>query len=214
MKGRDEASETPAEIERLLKQNWLYFLDNAQEYSAIIDHGGALLRLRGLQTGLDGLLGSNVLDVARPGCRDAMRESLERASLTGEIQTFVTAGRFTGSSYLGRLIPIVEDDQVVAILVVAANISEFKKEEVAVRRSGGQSFWNAQLVPSDRELEVLGLVAQGLSNREIAERLSISRRTVDHHVSHILSKLGTPNRAAAAVAGARFGVTSALTRLQ
>jgi DNA-binding CsgD family transcriptional regulator len=214
MKGRDEASETPAEIERLLKQNWLYFLDNAQEYSAIIDHGGTLLRVKGRLVSLEKLVGSNVYDAVRPGCRDAMRESLGSAFLTGEIQTLEVAGEFTGSWYLCRLIPIVEDDQVVAILVVAANISEFKKEEVAVRRSGGQSFWNAQLVPSDRELEVLGLVAQGLSNREIAERLSISRRTVDHHVSHILSKLGTPNRAAAAVAGARFGVTSALTRLQ
>ena len=53
-----------------------------------------------------------------------------------------------------------------------------------------------------REQEVLVLVAEGLSNAEIAERLVISPRTAAHHVGHILAALDAPNRNAA-VAEAR-----------
>lgn len=56
---------------------------------------------------------------------------------------------------------------------------------------------------TDRQAEILGLVATGLSNAEIAHRLVVSPRTVDHHVSAILQKLGVPTRhdAAAWAAG-------------
>jgi DNA-binding CsgD family transcriptional regulator/tetratricopeptide (TPR) repeat protein len=65
-----------------------------------------------------------------------------------------------------------------------------------------------------RELEVLALMTAGNRNSEIAERLVISAKTVDHHVSSILSKLGVPNRAAAARDAIRRGLveqTAAIT---
>lgn len=50
---------------------------------------------------------------------------------------------------------------------------------------------------SEREVEVLGLVARGCSNAEIASRLVISRRTAEHHVQHIYTKIDVSSRAAA-----------------
>lgn len=49
-----------------------------------------------------------------------------------------------------------------------------------------------------RERQVLGLICGGSTNSEIAERLFISTRTVDHHVSAILAKLNASSRGAAA----------------
>lgn len=49
-------------------------------------------------------------------------------------------------------------------------------------------------VLSKRELQIVELVTAGLTNREISEKLAISKRTVDNHVSNVLTKTGTGNR--------------------
>jgi DNA-binding NarL/FixJ family response regulator len=49
---------------------------------------------------------------------------------------------------------------------------------------------------SERELQIVELVASGLTNQEISDKLEISKRTVDNHISNILTKTATGNRVA------------------
>ena len=64
----------------------------------------------------------------------------------------------------------------------------------------------AASVLTPRELDVLKLVAQGLSNPDIAQRLVLSEHTVHRHLANILRKLGLSSRAAAAAWGVRTGL--------
>ena len=61
---------------------------------------------------------------------------------------------------------------------------------------------------TDREVEVLRLVAQGLTNLEIAEKLFVGERTVSKHVSNVLDKLHLANRTQAALYALREGLAS------
>jgi DNA-binding NarL/FixJ family response regulator len=76
--------------------------------------------------------------------------------------------------------------------------------------SPGQDPGNDDLSP--REHEVLDLMAQGLTNRQIASRLWISDPTVKTHVSHILAKLGQPDRTQAIVHAMSRGLVAAPSR--
>jgi DNA-binding CsgD family transcriptional regulator len=63
-----------------------------------------------------------------------------------------------------------------------------------------------------REREVLELICAGHTNAEIAAKLFLSARTVDHHVSAVLAKLGAPTRGAAASHAARLGLVGRAER--
>ena len=58
---------------------------------------------------------------------------------------------------------------------------------------------------SERELQIVDLVAAGLTNQEISNELEISKRTVDNHISNILTKTATGNRVALVRWALRWG---------
>ena len=63
-----------------------------------------------------------------------------------------------------------------------------------------------QQILTRRELEVLHLVATGETDQRIADRLYLSRRTINCHVANILAKLDVPSRTAAVMTAARIGL--------
>jgi DNA-binding NarL/FixJ family response regulator len=79
-----------------------------------------------------------------------------------------------------------------------------EKEEPRPRYAASQS--EERL--TEREQEVLQLIADGMNNREIAEKLVISEKTVKTHVSNILSKLHLDDRTQAAIYALRHGLVA------
>lgn len=109
------------------------------------------------------------------------RQQLAAAAAVEELRSEARRGRL--------------DAEVVECVVAAAG------ERARTRRS-----WPAEL--TEREVEVLRLIADGLSNRGIARRLVISPRTAEHHVQHVYAKIGVSSRAAAALFALEHGLLS------
>jgi HD-GYP domain-containing protein (c-di-GMP phosphodiesterase class II) len=101
-------------------------------------------------------------------------------------------------------------EEAAAQLRAEARAGRMDAEAVAaVLRAAGHRITRRRASPSGltrREVEVLRLLARGLSNKEIAERLVISRKTASHHVEHIYTKTGATNRALASLFAANHGL--------
>ena len=83
----------------------------------------------------------------------------------------------------------------------------------AVLQAAGHAVKRRQEYPAGltgREVEVLRLLARGLSNKEIAQRLVISRKTASNHIEHIYTKLDVTNRARAGLLAAKYGLMTDL----
>ncbi len=123
---------------------------------------------------------------------DSYRTSLEPRPHRPALTPDAAARRLLGEAAAGRL----DEWAVNAVLAAAGHPSR--------RRTRGP----AGLTP--REVEVLGLVARGSSNADIARRLSISQKTVRNHLEHIYLKAGVSNRAGAALFAVGQGLHAAV----
>jgi DNA-binding CsgD family transcriptional regulator len=118
----------------------------------------------------------------------------------------------------GRDLATVDRGAAIKVLDDAARNAErlgAKTEELVAEkllRSLGQRTWRrgpSTDALTDREREIVKLVAEGASNPEIAQRLFLSRKTIERHISNALRKVGARNRAELAARASELGVEGA-----
>jgi len=136
-----------------------------------------------------GLAGSAIARAARVvGAADAYQAMREPRPYRSALTPGDAAAELRGDVRSGRL----DGDAVDAVLTAAGHR--------VVRRREGPAGLTA------REVEVLRLVAQGLSNKDIAARLVISPKTTGNHIEHIYTKIGASNRATASLFAMQHGL--------
>ncbi|HWZ82020.1 MAG TPA: response regulator transcription factor [Terriglobales bacterium] len=116
--------------------------------------------------------------------------------------TFAILGIWLGLKLTGRQQTIVVQEVPASVAQGSPYLSDEKtgeKRDVKKREDLG-------ITP--RELEILELIAQGMSNREIAEKLYVSENTVKTHSSRVFDKLGARRRTQAVQLGKEFGLLS------
>jgi DNA-binding NarL/FixJ family response regulator len=155
-----------------------------------------------LMPGMDGVTAIAAITQRHPEMQVVAMTSFTRADLVhGALQ----------AGAAGYLLKDAEADEVAAAIRAACRGEVHLDPAIAKQLTRSLVAPRPQTVDSltDREREILVLVAQGLSNQQIADSLVISERTARTHVSNILGKLGVASRTQAALLAIREGIAPA-----
>lgn len=146
---------------------------------------------------MDGIQATAAIRKALPDTEViALTSVLEDASVVGAVR----------AGAIGYLLKDTEDDELCRAIKAAAAGQVQLSPQAAARLMREVRTPESPEALSERETEVLRLVAQGYSNKDIAEALTLSDKTVKTHVSRILGKLGLPSRTQAALYAVRIGL--------
>lgn len=111
-----------------------------------------------------------------------------------------------GSAELVRSVRLVAEGKTTLDPAVTAKVTAQLVKLSSGKAPGSDKTTSSADVLSEREMEVVGCVAEGLTNRQIAERLVIAEKTARNHVSRILEKLGLTRRSQAAAWAMKEGL--------
>jgi DNA-binding NarL/FixJ family response regulator len=152
--------------------------------------------------GMDGVTATAAINDRYP--------EMEVVAMTSFTQADLVHGALQAGA-AGYLLKDAEADEVASAIRAACRGEVHLDPAIAKQLTRSLVAPQPQMVNAltDREREVLVLVAQGLSNQQIADSLVISERTARTHVSNILSKLGVASRTQAALLAIREGIAPA-----
>jgi DNA-binding CsgD family transcriptional regulator len=158
-----------------------------------------------IRRGLRELAAARLLADDAPGGRHRPRNALLAEAVTGAL---LPGERVVLTE---RTVQVCQDSGALVRLAVIDSdtplkLAAFRRTDPAAGQPPGTVSGEAAVVLTPRELDVLKLVAQGLSNPDIARRLVLSEHTVHRHLANILRKLNLSSRAAAAAWGVRTGL--------
>jgi DNA-binding NarL/FixJ family response regulator len=157
---------------------------------------------------LNGAAATRRLRQFLPGCRVIVLTTFDDKETIFDALKAGAAGyllKDVSSADLANAIRLTaRGDSILEPSIAAKVLEEFSRVSTTpvVNRSG-----NLPEPLSDREIEVLSLVTQGLSNREIAAKLFISPGTAKTHIHNVCGKLGVQNRTEAAIRARELGLT-------
>lgn len=159
--------------------------------------------------GMDGLTATREVLAAHPDARIVILTTFDDDEYVYEALRAGASGfllkSVDGDALVDAVRVVAGGDALLAPEVTRRVIEEFaRRTPVAAEAAAPSPEAVGDL--SDREVEVLQLMAQGLSNQEIAARLYVSGTTVKTHVSHILTKLGVRDRVQAVVEAYNSGI--------
>ena len=183
--------------------------DGAQAVTAVLEHLPDVVLMDIRMPEMDGLEATRRILASR--CGQDMRILI---LTTFDLDQYVYAALSAGAS--GFLLKDVSPEHLIAAVrmvrsgdaLLAPSITRRLVERYAGQQQSAAEI-NADLsVLTPRELEVLGLIARGLSNAELAAELTLSEATVKTHVARILAKLGLRDRVQAVVLAYETGLVS------
>ena len=193
--------------------------DGADAVALVRDHSPDVVLMDIRMPGLDGLAATAQVIAAHPEARVVILTTFDDDEYVYEALRAGASGFLLksadGDTLVNAVRVVAGGEALLAPEVTRRVIERFAaKPAVANQPAPTEASEPAQHVPSpeaigdlsNREVEVLQLLARGMSNQEIAEELWVSSTTVKTHVSHILTKLGVRDRVQAVVEAYESGI--------
>lgn len=174
---------------------------------AVLEHGVDVVLMDINLPGKDGIAATRDIKKVHPETKVVVLTADQGERRLAEAAVAGASGYLTKARAVNEVVDAVRRAAAGEMLIPGDILARVLAEVAGERTKQAEADRMAQML-TPRELEVLQLLALGLSNRAIARKLVVSPRTVDTHVHNLLAKLGVHSKLEAVVNGLRWGLVT------